>query len=62
MKWTGLVARIGDSHNAFKLLVGDSEKKSPLGRPSHRYEDNIKMSIEETIHEAVDWIYVTRGR
>jgi hypothetical protein len=32
--------------NAYKLLVGNSERKRPLGRPRCRWEDNIKMNLK----------------
>jgi hypothetical protein len=44
----GHVARMGESGNAYKkILVGKPERKRPLGRPRHRWEDNIKMDLEE---------------
>jgi hypothetical protein len=40
--------------NAYKILVGKPEGKSPLGRPRHRWEDNIKMDLREIGWEDVD--------
>jgi hypothetical protein len=33
MRWVGHVARMGEKRNAYKLLMGKSERKRPLGRP-----------------------------
>jgi hypothetical protein len=45
MRWVGHVARIGTKRNAFRILVGQPERKRPLGRPRHRWVDNIKMNL-----------------
>ena len=37
----------GASRNAYRVLVGKPEGKRPLGRPRHRWEDNIKMDLRE---------------
>jgi hypothetical protein len=47
MRWTGHVARMGEKRNAYRILVGKPEGKRPLGRPRHRWVDNIKMDITE---------------
>jgi hypothetical protein len=41
------VTRMGGERNAYRLLVGKPEGKRPLGRPTRRWMDNIKMDIEE---------------
>jgi hypothetical protein len=41
------VARIGEKRNAYKIFVGKPEGKRQLGRPSCRWEDNIKMDLRE---------------
>jgi hypothetical protein len=38
---------MGEKRNAYKILVGKPEGKSPLGRPRHRWMDNIKINIRE---------------
>ncbi|KAJ4427168.1 hypothetical protein ANN_24784 [Periplaneta americana] len=43
LRWAGHVARMGESRNAHRVLVGMPEGKRPLGRPRRRWEDNIKM-------------------
>jgi hypothetical protein len=43
MRWAGHVARIGAKMTAYRILVGKSEGKRPLGRPRRRWVNNIKM-------------------
>jgi hypothetical protein len=38
---------MGDMKNAYNILVGNPERKSPLGRPRHRWEGNIKMVVKK---------------
>ncbi|KAJ4431790.1 hypothetical protein ANN_20395 [Periplaneta americana] len=45
LRWTGHVARMGESRNAYRVLVGRPEGKRPLGKPRRRWEDNIKMDL-----------------
>jgi hypothetical protein len=45
MRWAGHVARMGENRGVQRLLVGKPEGKRPLGRPRHRWEDNIKMDL-----------------
>jgi hypothetical protein len=47
MRWAGHVARIGEGRNVYWVLVGKPEGKRPLGRPRRRWEDGIKMDLEE---------------
>jgi hypothetical protein len=47
MRWAGLIARMGDKRNAYRLLVGKLEGKRPLGGPRRRWVDNIKMGLGE---------------
>ena len=55
MKKTGQVARVGDMRGACRVLVGKSEGRKSLGRPTIRWEDNIKMDIQE-----VEWEHVLK--
>jgi hypothetical protein len=48
MRWAGHVACMGEERNVFKVLVGKSEGKRPLGRPRHRWEVGIRMNLRET--------------
>jgi hypothetical protein len=46
---------MGEKRNAYRLLVGKSEGKRPLGRPRRRYVDNIKIDLGEKGWADVDW-------
>jgi hypothetical protein len=45
--WAGHVARMGEDMGVYRVLVGKPEEKRPLGRPRRRWEDNIKMDLQE---------------
>jgi len=47
MRLAGHVARMGESRGAYRVLVGKSEGKRPLGKPRHRWDDNIKKNLQE---------------
>ena len=47
MRWAGHVARMGEERGAYRVLVGKQEGKRPLGRPRHRWVDNIRMDLQE---------------
>jgi hypothetical protein len=47
LRWAGHVARMGDRRGAYRTLVGKPDGRRPLGRPRHRWEDNIKMDLRE---------------
>jgi hypothetical protein len=48
MRWAGHVVRMGEGRGAYRILVGRPEGRRPLGRrPRHRWEDNIKMDLQE---------------
>jgi hypothetical protein len=42
--------------------VGKSEGKRPLGKPTHKWEDNIKMDLQEVRYEGIDWIDLAQDR
>jgi hypothetical protein len=54
MRWAGHIARMGEKRNAYRLLVGKPEGKRPLGRPRHRWVDNIKTDLGEIGWSGVD--------
>jgi hypothetical protein len=58
MRWEGHVARMREKRNVYRLLVG----KRPLGRPRHRWTDNIKMDLLEIGMNVVDWIGLAEDR
>jgi hypothetical protein len=47
MRWAGLMARLRDRRGAYRILMGRPEGKRQLGRPRRRWEDNIKMDLQE---------------
>jgi hypothetical protein len=47
MRWRGRVACVGEKRNTYRFLVRKPEGKKSLGRPSHRWEDNIEMCLKE---------------
>jgi hypothetical protein len=47
MRWAGHVARMEQGRGVCRVLVGKPEGKRPLGRPRRRWEDNIKMDLQE---------------
>ncbi|KAJ4431711.1 hypothetical protein ANN_20313 [Periplaneta americana] len=62
LRWAGHVARVGESRNAYRVLVGRPEGKRPLGRPRRRWEDNIKMVLREVGYDDRDWINLAQDR
>ncbi|KAJ4436519.1 hypothetical protein ANN_16550 [Periplaneta americana] len=62
LRWAGHVARMGESRNAYRVLVGRPEGKRPSGRPRRRWEDNIKMDLREVGYDARDWINLAQDR
>jgi hypothetical protein len=49
MSWAGHVARMAKGRVVYSALVGKPDGKRPLGRPRRRWEDNIKMGIQEVV-------------
>ena len=62
MKWTGHVACMGDGRGVYRVLVGKPEGKGPLGKPRRRWEDNIKMDLQEVGCGSMDWIDLAQDR
>ena len=50
------------SRNAYRVLVGKPEGKRPVGRPRHRWEDNIKMDLREVGCDPGEWIDFAKDR
>jgi len=53
---------MGERRRVYRVLVGRPEGKRPLGRPSHRWEDNIKMDLQEVECGSMDWIELAQNR
>ena len=47
MRWAGHVACMGEGRGVHRVLVGKPEGKRPMGRPRRRWEDNIKMDLQD---------------
>ena len=57
-----LVARMEEGRSAFKILIGKPTGKGPLGRPRRRWEDNIRMDLEEIGINAGNWVDSAQDR
>jgi hypothetical protein len=62
MRWAGQVARVEEGRVVYRVLVGRTEGKRPLGRPRRRWEDNIKMDLREIGIDGVNWIQLVEDR
>jgi hypothetical protein len=62
MRWAGHVARMGRGRGVYKVLVGKPEVRRPLGRPRHRWEDNIRMDVRKVGCGCVDWMELALDR
>ena len=54
MRWEGHVARMGESRDVYRVLVGKPKGKRQLGTHRHRWEDNIKMDFQEVGYGGID--------
>jgi hypothetical protein len=61
MRWAGHVARM-EGRGVYRVLVGRSKGKRPLGRPRRRWEDNIKMDLRERGIDGANWIRLAQDR
>jgi len=62
MRWAGHVARMGEDRGVHRVLGGKPEGKSLLGRPRRRWEDNIKMDLQEVGGAREDWMELAQDR
>jgi hypothetical protein len=62
MRWAGHVARMGEGRVVHRVVVGKPEGTRPLGRPRRKWEDNIKMDIQEVGGGCGDWMERARDR
>ena len=56
------VARMGEGRGVYRVLVRKPEGKRPLGRPRRRWEDNIRMGLQEVALGYEDWIRLAQDR
>jgi hypothetical protein len=62
MRWAGHVARMAEGRSVYRVLVGKSEGRRQLETPRRRWEDNIKMDLQEVGCGAMDWIELVQDR
>ena len=62
MRWAGHVARMGEGIGVYRMLVGKPEWKRPLGIPRRRWEDNIRMDLQEVGLGNEDWIGLAQDK
>ena len=62
MKWAGHVARMGEEMGVYRVLLEKPEGRRPLGRPSRRWVDNIRMDLQEVGCGYLDWIVLAQDR
>ena len=62
LRWAGHVAKMEEGRSAFKILIGKPTGLRPLGRPRRRWEDNIRMDLEEIGINAGNWFDSTLHR
>ena len=62
MRLAGHVARVEEGRGVHKVLVGKPEGKRPVGRPRSRWEDNIKMDLQEVGKGCGDWMELAQDR
>ena len=62
MRWAGHVARMMERRGVYRDLVRKSEGKRLLGRPRRKWENNIRMGLQEVGCEGIDWIELAQDR
>ena len=62
MRWAGHVVRMGQARGVYRVLVGKPEGKRPMVRPRCRWEDNIKMDLQEVGGGCGDWMVLAQDR
>jgi hypothetical protein len=62
MRWVGHVACMGEGGGFYRVLVGRPEGKRLLGRPRHKWEDNIQVDLRETEIDGANWIWLAEDR
>ena len=62
LRWAEYIARMEEGRNAFKIFTGKPTGKRPLGRTRRRWEDNIRMDLEEIGINAGNWVDSAQDR
>jgi len=53
---------MGEERGVYRVLVGKSEGKRPMGKPRRRWVDNIRMDLQEVVCWYMDWFGLTQDR
>jgi hypothetical protein len=61
-RWAGHVARMREGRGVYRVLVGKPEVKRPLRIPRRRWEDNLKIYLQEVGSGGMDWIELAQDR
>jgi hypothetical protein len=61
IRWALHVARVGEKRGSYRILVGRPEGRRLLGRPRRRWENNIKIDLQE-VGWGMDWIELVQDR
>jgi hypothetical protein len=64
MRWAGHVMHMGERRGAYRVLVGKPKRERSLGRPRHRWEDNIKIDLQEMdggVWTGLSWLRIGKG-
>jgi len=62
MRWAGHVERLSEKRVVYRVLLGKPEGMSPLGRPRHRWVDNIRTGVQEVRCGYMAWIGLAQDR
>jgi hypothetical protein len=62
LRWAGHVALMGEGRGVYRVLVGKPEGKRPLGIPTRRWEDNVRMDLQEVGCGCADRIGLAQDR
>ena len=62
MRWASYIVRMGEGRGVYRVLVGKPERKKPLGRPRRRWEDNIKLDLQDVECGGTDRIELAQNR
>ena len=62
MRWAGHVARMGEEREVYRVMVGKTEGRRPMGRPRRSWVNNIRMELQEVGCRYMDWIGLAKDR
>ena len=62
MRWAGNVAHMGEERGVYRVLLGKLDGRKQVGRPRHRWVDNIRMDVQEVGCGFMDWTGLAQDR